>query len=129
MNGPVTNEGGKTITVAQNPAIFTGMVTNNMNATFNTTNATATFAGGFTNNGNSNFAAVGNGAIDVPVAPAFGNASSLAIGGASAIADSHGGALAYCGHNRSPRDVRRSRRNCLGGEPAFKALGHSPSRG
>jgi fibronectin-binding autotransporter adhesin len=85
VNGPVTNEGGKTITVAQNPAIFTGLVTNNMNATFNTVNATATFAGGFTNNGNSNFAAVGNGAIDVPVAPAFGNGSSMAIGGSSAM--------------------------------------------
>ena len=85
VNGPVTNENGKTIAVAQNPAIFTGMVTNNGGATFNTVNATATFAGGFTNNGNSNFAAVGNGTVDVPVAPAFGNASSLAIDGASAM--------------------------------------------
>ena len=85
VNGPVTNEGGKTITVAQNPAIFTGMVINNGGATFNTVNATATFAGGFTNNGNSNFAAVGNGAINVPVASVFGNASSMAIGGASVM--------------------------------------------
>jgi fibronectin-binding autotransporter adhesin len=85
VNGPITNEGGHTITVAQNNAIFTGMVTNNMTATFNTVNATATFAGGFTNNGNSNFAAVGNGSINVPVAPAFGNASSLAVGGASTM--------------------------------------------
>ena len=85
VNGPVTNENSKTITIAQNPAIFTGMVTNNGGASFNTLSTTATFAGGFTNNGNSNFAAVGNGAIDVPVAPAFGNASSMAISGASAM--------------------------------------------
>jgi fibronectin-binding autotransporter adhesin len=85
INGPVTNENGKTITVAQNPAIFTGLVTNNGGGTFNTLNTTATFAGGFTNNGNSNFAAAGNGSIGVPVAPAFGNASSLAVGGASTM--------------------------------------------
>ena len=83
--GPVTNQNGHTITVAYNPALFTGMVTNNGGATFNTLSTTATFAGGFTNNGNSNFAAVGNGSIDVPVVPAFGNASSLAVGGSSTL--------------------------------------------
>ena len=85
VNGPVTNENGKTITIAYNQAIFTDVVTNNGGATFNTLNTTATFAGGFTNNGNSNFAAVGNGTIDVPVAPAFGNTSALAVSGASAM--------------------------------------------
>jgi fibronectin-binding autotransporter adhesin len=79
INGPVTNEGGKTITVAQNNAIFTGLVTNNMNATFNTINATATFAGGFTNNGNSNFAKAGGGVVEVDVAPTLNNSSTLSV--------------------------------------------------
>jgi hypothetical protein len=49
VNGNVTNSVGKTITVAQTPATFTGNVTNN--GTFRTTNTTATFTGSFTNNG------------------------------------------------------------------------------
>ena len=85
VNGPLTNESGMTITVAQNPAVFTGMVTNNGGATFNTVNATATFAGGFTNNGNSNFAVIGNGSIDVPVAAAFADGSSMSVGGSSKL--------------------------------------------
>lgn len=79
VNGPVTNEGGKTITVAQNNAIFTGMVTNNMNATFTTVNATATFAGGFTNNGSSNFAKAGDGVVEIDTAPTLNNASTLSV--------------------------------------------------
>ncbi len=51
VNGPVTNENGSAITIAQNPAIFTGLVTNNGGGTFKTVSTTATFAGGFTNNG------------------------------------------------------------------------------
>ena len=46
VNGPVTNEDGKTIVVAHNPAIFTGLVTNNGGGTFNIVNTTAIFAGG-----------------------------------------------------------------------------------
>jgi hypothetical protein len=83
INGNVTNEDGKNITVAQNPAIFTGLVINGSapgsSATFTTTNATATFAGGFTNNGGSNFVALGNGLIQVNAAPTLGAASSLSI--------------------------------------------------
>jgi hypothetical protein len=83
INGNVTNEDGQTITVAQNPAIFTGLVINGSapgsSATFTTTNATATFAGGFTNNGGSNFIALGNGLIQVNAAPTLRAASSLSI--------------------------------------------------
>jgi fibronectin-binding autotransporter adhesin len=79
VNGPVTNEGGHTITVAQNPAIFTGLVTNNMTATFNVVNTTATFAGGFVNNGNSNFAKAGGGTVEVDSAPTLNNGSTLSV--------------------------------------------------
>lgn len=79
VTGPVTNEGGKTITVAQNNAIFSGMVTNNQNATFNTVNATATFAGGFTNSGSSNFAKAGNGVVEIDVPPTLNSDSTLSV--------------------------------------------------
>jgi fibronectin-binding autotransporter adhesin len=49
INGDVSNQSGKTITVAYNPAIFTGNVTNN--GIFKTTGTTVTFAGAFTSNG------------------------------------------------------------------------------
>jgi fibronectin-binding autotransporter adhesin len=97
INGPVTNENGRTITVAQNPAIFTGLVTNNMGGTFRTTNATATFAGGFTNNGNSNFASAGNGTIDIPVVPSLGAGSSMAVGDTSTLKFSAGTGTAAIG--------------------------------
>jgi hypothetical protein len=97
INGPVTNENGRTITVAQNPAIFTGLVTNNMGGTFRTTNATATFAGGFTNNGNSNFASAGNGTIDIPVEPSLGAGSSMAVGDTSTLKFSAGAGTAAIG--------------------------------
>ena len=79
VNGPVTNEGGKTITVAQNNAIFTGLVTNNASATFNAVNATATFAGGFINNGNSNFVKAGGGTVEIDAAPTLNNGSTLSV--------------------------------------------------
>ncbi len=49
VNGNVTNAAGKTLTVAYNPAIFTGNVVNN--GTFKTTSTTVTFAGSYTENG------------------------------------------------------------------------------
>ncbi len=97
VNGPVTNENGKTIVVAYNPAIFTGLVTNNGSATVRTTNATATFAGGFINNGNSNFASAGNGTIDILVAPSLGGGSSLAVGDTSTLRFSAGSGAATVG--------------------------------
>jgi hypothetical protein len=79
VNSPVTNEGGHTITVAQNNAIFTGLVTNNASATFNAVNAVATFAGGFVNNGNSNFIKAGGGIVEIDAAPTLNNGSTLSI--------------------------------------------------
>jgi fibronectin-binding autotransporter adhesin len=79
VNGPVTNEGGHTITVAQNNAIFTGLVTNKASATFNAVNATATFAGGFVNNGNSNFVKAGGGTVEIDNAPTLNNGSTLSV--------------------------------------------------
>jgi len=81
VNGPVTNESGETITIAQNPAIFTGLVTNNSGGTIDTTNTTATFAGGFTNNGSTNFAQVANGLLQIDSAPTLNASSSLQISG------------------------------------------------
>ena len=49
VNGPVTNASGGSISIAYNPAIFTGTVTNN--GYVKITSTTATWAGGFTNNG------------------------------------------------------------------------------
>ena len=49
VNGDVTNAAGRTISVAYNPATFTGNVVNN--GTFRTTGTTTIFAGSFTNNG------------------------------------------------------------------------------
>ena len=46
INGNVTNQSGQKITVANNPAIFTGNVVNN--GTFKATNTTVTFAGTYT---------------------------------------------------------------------------------
>ncbi len=77
VNGPLTNENGQMITVAHNPAIFTGLVTNNGGATFTVTDATATFAGGFTNNGASYFAKAGNGALQINSPPTLKSASAL----------------------------------------------------
>jgi autotransporter-associated beta strand protein len=79
VNGPVTNEGGHTITVAQNNAIFTGLVTNNASATFNAVNAVATFAGAFVNNGNSNFVKAGGGTVEIDSAPTLNNGSTLSV--------------------------------------------------
>ena len=93
VNGPVTNENGKTIVVAYNPAIFTGLVTNNGGGTFNIVNTTAVFAGGssgsfsgtFTNNANSTFNVGGSGAIEIDGPPTLGNSSSLAVGDTSTL--------------------------------------------
>ena len=79
VNGPVTNENGRTITIAYNQAIFTGLVTNNGGATFNVVNTTATFAGGFTNNGNSNFAKAGGGTVEIDEAPTLDIGSTLSV--------------------------------------------------
>ena len=49
VNGDVTNEAGKTLTIAYNPAIFTGNVVNN--GTVKSTGTTVTFTGNFTENG------------------------------------------------------------------------------
>lgn len=49
VNGDVTNASGHTLTVAYNPAIFTGNVTNY--GTFKTTSTTVTFSGTYTENG------------------------------------------------------------------------------
>jgi hypothetical protein len=48
VNGPVLNNAGKTIDVADQPAIFTGNVTNS--GTFKITNTTVTFTGSYTGN-------------------------------------------------------------------------------
>ena len=93
MNGPLTNENGKTIVVAYNPAIFTGLVTNNGGGTFNIVSTTAVFAGGssgsfsgsFTNNANSAFAVGGSGVLEVDGAPSLGASSSMAVGGTSTL--------------------------------------------
>ncbi len=79
VHGPVTNENGKTITIAQNPAVFTGMVTNNVGGTFNAVNTTVSFAGGFTNNDHSNFVKAGGGTIEVTAAPRLNNGSALSV--------------------------------------------------
>ena len=49
VNGDITNAIGQTISVSNNPAIFTGNVTNN--GIFETTSTTVTFSGTFNNNG------------------------------------------------------------------------------
>jgi autotransporter-associated beta strand protein len=93
VNGPVTNENGKTILVAYNPALFTGLVTNNGGGTFNIVSTTAVFAGGstgtfsgtFTNNANSAFSLGGNGVLEVDGAPSLGAVSSMAVGGTSTL--------------------------------------------
>jgi hypothetical protein len=93
VNGPVTNENGKTIVVAYNPAIFTGLVTNNGGGTFNIVSTTAVFAGGssgtfggtFTNNANSAFSQGGSGTLEVDGAPTLGTASSLAVNDSSTL--------------------------------------------
>ena len=93
VNGPVTNENGKTIVVAYNPAIFTGLVTNNGGGTFNIISTTAVFAGGssgafsgtFTNNASSAFSVGGSGVLEVDGAPSLGAASSMAVGGTSTL--------------------------------------------
>ena len=93
VNGPVTNENGKTIVVAYNPAIFTGLVTNNGGGTFNIISTTAVFAGGssgsfsgtFTKNASSAFAVGGSGVLEVDGAPSLGAASSMAVGGTSTL--------------------------------------------
>jgi autotransporter-associated beta strand protein len=93
VNGPVTNENGKTIVVAFNPAIFTGLVTNNGGGTFNIISTTAVFAGGssgtfggtFTNNANSAFSEGGSGTVEVDGAPTLNTASSLAVNDSSTL--------------------------------------------
>ena len=93
VNGAVTNENGKTIVVAYNPAIFTGLVTNNGGGTFNIVSTTAVFAGGssgsfsgtFTNNASSAFSVGGSGVLEVDGAPTLGAASSMAVGGTSTL--------------------------------------------
>jgi hypothetical protein len=93
VNGPVTNENGKTIVVAYNPAIFTGLVTNNGGGTFNIISTTATFAGGssgtfggpFTNNANSAFSEGGNGTLEVDGAARLDAASSLVVNDSSTL--------------------------------------------
>jgi autotransporter-associated beta strand protein len=93
VNGPLTNENGKTIVVAYNPAIFTGLVTNNGGGTFNIVSTSAVFAGGssgtfsgtFTNNANSAFSVGGSGVLEVDGAPTLGASSSMAVGGTSTL--------------------------------------------
>ena len=93
VNGPVKNENGKTIVVAYNPAIFTGLVTNNGGGTFNIIGTAAVFAGGssgsfsgtFTNNASSAFSVGGSGVLEVDGAPTLGAASSMAVGGTSTL--------------------------------------------
>ncbi|HEV2971098.1 MAG TPA: hypothetical protein VGY55_14085 [Pirellulales bacterium] len=93
VNGPVTDENGKTIVVAYNPAIFTGLVTNNGGGTFNIVSTTAVFAGGssgtfggtFTNNANSAFSEGGSGALEVDGVPTLNTASSLAVNDSSTL--------------------------------------------
>jgi fibronectin-binding autotransporter adhesin len=77
--GPVTNQNGRMITVAYNPALFTGLVTNNGSATFNILSTTATFAGGFTNGGNSSFSKAGSGEVDITAAPTLDDNSVLSV--------------------------------------------------
>ncbi len=93
VNGPVTNENGKMIVVAYNPAIFTGLVTNSGGGTFNIVSTTAVFAGGssgsfsgtFTNNANSAFSLGGSGVLEVDGAPSLGAASSMVVGGTTTL--------------------------------------------
>jgi autotransporter-associated beta strand protein len=93
VNGPVTNENGKTITVAYNPAIFTGLVTNAGTGTFNVLNTTVVFAGGssgnvpgaFANAGGAAFSESGSGVIEVDGPPSLGNSSSIAVGQGSTL--------------------------------------------
>jgi len=49
VNGAVTNQAGRTLEVAYDPALFTGDVVNE--GTFRTTHTNVVFAGSFTNNG------------------------------------------------------------------------------
>jgi hypothetical protein len=93
VNGPVTNENGKTIVVAYNPAIFTGLVTNTGTGTFNVISTTVVFAGGsngnvpgaFANAGGAAFSESGNGVIEVDGPPSLGNSSSIAVGPSSTL--------------------------------------------
>jgi fibronectin-binding autotransporter adhesin len=87
VNGALTNENGKTIVVAYNPAIFTGLVTNNGGATFNIVSTTAVFAGGssgafngtFTNNVAGAFNKSGSGTLEIDGPPTLGNSSSINV--------------------------------------------------
>jgi autotransporter-associated beta strand protein len=93
VNGPLTNENGKTVVVAYNPAIFTGLVTNSGGGTFNIISTTATFAGGssgtiggtFTNNVASAFSEGGSGVLEVDGAPTLNNSSSLSASDSSTL--------------------------------------------
>jgi hypothetical protein len=79
--GPVTNQNGRTITVAYNPAVFAGLVINNGGATLDTISTTVTFAGGFTNSAGSHFVKAGSGELDEPIAPTLDAGSSLTVVG------------------------------------------------
>jgi autotransporter-associated beta strand protein len=93
INGPVTNENGKTIVVAYNPAIFTGLVTNAGTGTFNVIGTTVVFAGGssgnvpgaFANAGGAAFGESGSGVIEVDGPPSLGNSSSIAVSASSTL--------------------------------------------
>ncbi len=85
VDGNVTNENGRTVTIAYTPAIFTGLVTNNGTGTFKTLSTTATFAGGsggtFTNAASANMIADGTGVLDIDGAPTLMNNSVLTVNG------------------------------------------------
>ncbi len=85
VNGNVTNENGRTVTIAYNPAIFTGLVTNNGTGTFKTLSTTATFAGGssgtFTNAASANMITDGTGVVEIDGAPTLMNNSALTVNG------------------------------------------------
>jgi autotransporter-associated beta strand protein len=90
--GPVTNQNGRTITVAYNPALFTGLVTNAGTGTFNVVSATVTFAGGSAGNvpplanaAGAAFSESGSGVIEVDGPPSLGNSSSIAVGPGSTL--------------------------------------------
>ncbi len=79
VNGDLTNENGRTVTVANFPAIFTGNVTNTAGGSFKVVGTSATFAGTFTDNSSALFTKSGSGLLQVNGAPTLMASSSLAV--------------------------------------------------